>query len=146
MACSFTDQVGAESEVTGETVAALPESFRFVDVNPWRPDASYSTSRYAELPPYAARHVPVTEQVWDGLVRRDATDRVVDVWCLHSLAELVGWLVDQENRAVPAEVCPECWGTTVARDWDGSITGRLGGLYLCGCIALAVETGQWVTA
>lgn len=135
MAATLTAPHGrTASASTGPVVrvSLLPETFRFVDTNPMVGEP-YSTSFARDLPPWAMREVPVTPEAWDSLVHAGATARVVDPFRLCSLADIAVGLRLAALGAPPPEVCVECWGTVVAVDTDGSLSGRVGALYLCSC-------------
>lgn len=118
---------------------AVPESFRFADQNPLAGEP-YLTSPMELLPPWAARELPVTAWAWDALVDARSTALVVDPYRSISL----GWLRElvrlRPSVVPPRDVCPDCWGTTVGVDIDGSLTGTGGALVLCACAG-----NHWIT-
>ena len=45
------------------------------------------------------------------------------------------------ETAKPEDVCQDCYGTLVVIDDDGSVSGTVGSLIDCGCVALATAPG-----
>lgn len=113
-------------------VPALPETFRFADTNPLAGEP-YATSFARDLPPWALREVPVTPEAWDALVLVGATAFVVDPFRAYSLTNLAAAVMLCAKGTPPPGVCPDCWGTVLAVDTDGSMTGRIGAPFVCGC-------------
>lgn len=132
MTVTLTTPPAPAPTVPAVRVSLLPETFRFVDTNPMAGEP-YSTSFARDLLPWALREVPVTPEAWDALVRAGATARVVDPFRLCSLADIAVALRLAALGEPPPDVCPDCWGTVVGVDTDGSMTGRVGALHLCSC-------------
>ena len=117
---------------TGELIGALPECFRFADLNPLAGEP-YLTSPMELLPRWAARELPVTSWAWDALVDAGASALVVDPYRSISLDWLRELVRLRPGVAPPRDVCVDCWGSTVGVDSDGSLTGTVGALVLCAC-------------
>lgn len=111
---------------------AIPESFRFADHNPLAGEP-YLTSPMELRPPWAAREVLVTAWAWDALVDAWASALVVDPYRRISLSWMRELVHLRPTVDPPRDVCPECWGTAIGVDDDGSITGTVGSLVLCIC-------------
>lgn len=111
---------------------AIPDSFRFADQNPLAGEP-YLTSPMELLPPWAARELPVTAWAWDALVHAGSTALVVDPYRRISLSWMRELVRLRPTVDPPRDVCPDCWGTTVGLDTDGSLTGHVGALVLCAC-------------
>ena len=136
------DLVRTVDEYGCRLVSPLPNTFSLADTNPLsgRP---YQHSHYRDLPPYAMAAIGVTADVWNGLVRAGVVALVMDVLRRHCLAEMLGELRTRQRlvwdgeidlgEAVGASLCPECLGTLIAHDFDGSATGTPDAPFLCGC-------------
>ena len=128
----MTASLTASPSVPLPRVLALPETFCFADTNPLS-GAPYAASCARDLPPWALREVPVTPEAWDALVVVGATSFVVDPEQPFSLANLAAAVVMCRRGTPPPNVCPDCWGTVLAVDTDGSMTGRVGVPFVCHC-------------
>lgn len=110
----------------------LPRSFRFTDTNPITGTA-YATSPFAELPPFALREVPVTGVIWDHLVDAGQVARVLDPFRRVGLDDVHDAAAFRAGLAPISGACPDCWGTLISLDTDGSCTGTVGVAMWCGC-------------
>jgi hypothetical protein len=117
--------------------------FRFADANPTEAGRSYAQSLFAELPYMVGVLVRwelhLTEVEWDRLV---TTGAALDVtgpgeFRVPFTLDVVASPPDRAGRA-PDGVCADCWGTGYEIDSDATMTGVLGGLFVCFC------TGLWV--
>ncbi len=125
-------------------VRPLPESFSLLDANPLN-GQPYRDCLFVELPPYAVAAIGVTAELWNRLVGLGAVALVLDVLRLYSLAGMLGELRDRQrlvwdghldlHEAVGGFICPDCLGTLIAHDFDGSATGVPNAPFLCACCA-----------
>ncbi|UJW33662.1 hypothetical protein L3Q67_07825 [Saccharothrix sp. AJ9571] len=117
----------------------IPERFRLSDYNPLVA-APYAECPVGELPPYIedviTRELGLTAEAWDELVASGRVATVVDLDAEFSLVEFRRSVSERGNREAPASVCGDCWGTLAACDFDGSVTGTVGGAYLCDCAGM----------
>lgn len=127
--------VTARPSVTPPEVwAPVWTSFRFSDENPGL-GREYARSLFWDLPDFAAdvvRDAGLNSEEWNALVESGGTYDVVG----HRSYSLAGWrfrLSARHGRRHPAGTCPECFGTCVAEDTDGSVTGAVGTPFVCMC-------------
>jgi hypothetical protein len=142
-------------------MAPLPDAFALADRNP-RNGRRYQDSLYQELPPYAVAVIGLTRDAWNGLVRQRAVGLALDVQQVHSLAPMLAqlkarqqmvWDGDLDIAETIGVLCGECLGTSIAHDFDGSVTGVLDAPYLCLCAQQhatnpprPANSGGWVAA
>lgn len=125
-----------------------PTTFTFADVNPLlrargNNGVRYMESLFDELPWWAQQvlyTLDISPSRWNVMVVADATSSPAalavldDVFCLGGEA----WFLELQIRAAaghpPEGVCSDCWGTGIADDDDGSVTGMVGQPFLCFCI------------
>lgn len=126
------DEAGSPVPVT-----EIPPDFRFSDTNPitGRP---YSHSRWRDLPEYAADMIERTTSLcggeWDVLVEDGEVSEFIDVDRRHPLKGWVSRLAGRQKTGRASKgMCPDCLGTSVMLDTDGSMTGRIGTPILCYC-------------
>jgi hypothetical protein len=110
--------------------------FRFSEINPLtaRP---YGESAWRDLPGHAQYVVTELNDLpageWDELVKMGETYDFVDP----DAPFLVGaWLTAARAlcaRRPDGGRCPDCWGTCVSFDSDGSATGAVGTPFFCVC-------------
>jgi len=125
-----TSPVRAESPM--ET--PLPSSFSLSDVSPYT-GAPYVESQCWQLPPHVVAILGVNANTWDGLVRTRSVASVFDVTAVYDLSALLHEVASRTG-AEPARdlpVCPECWGTLIGHDSDGSVTGVVDAAFVCTC-------------
>ncbi len=112
--------------------------FRFNQPNPVAAGRTYAQSLYAELPYLVGVLVRgdlrLSETEWDCLV---VTGAALDVtgsgeYRVPFAFDLTASVLERPGRA-PDGVCPDCWGTGMEIDSDGTITGVLGQLFVCFC-------------
>ncbi len=112
--------------------------FRFDQPNPVAARRTYAQSLYAELPYLVGVLVRgdlrLSETEWDCLV---VTGAALDVtgageYRIPFTFDLTASVLERPGRA-PEGVCPDCWGTGMEIDSDGTITGVLGQLFVCFC-------------
>lgn len=119
-------------------VTQIPERFRFSDENPLTLEP-YARNKFGDLPPYVEDvildEVGLTREEWDALVEKNETYAVVGPNRYYSLSRFLGTVRRRKGRAAPSgRVCGDCWGTLAADDYDGSITGRPGTVFVCFCV------------
>ncbi len=129
--------MGALALVIDEpTVVEVPERFRFSDENPLTLEP-YARGRFGDLPPYIEHVITYVLELsaaqWDALVDADEVYSVVGPFQEFSLAGFLRSVRERGDWDGPSHVCGDCWGTLAARDYDGSVTGRIGGVYVCFC-------------
>jgi hypothetical protein len=118
---------------------AGPRWFRFTDTNLLSGKA-YLASRWDDLPYSVAVAV---ERLW-GLRPHEWAELVLS----GEITDVVGgreyplpYTLDLPVRAprkgrAPAGSCPDCWGTGVDIDSDGSISGTVGSSVVCTCVQM----------
>jgi hypothetical protein len=117
--------------------------FRFVEPNPAAAGRSYAQSLYADLPYMVGVLVRwdlhLTEAEWNCLVAEGAALDVTGSgeYRVPFTLDVVASPPDRPGRA-PDEVCGECWGTGYGIDDDQTMTGVLGGLFVCFCTQASV--------
>lgn len=129
--------MGALALVIDEpTVVEVSERFRFSDENPLTLEP-YARGRFGDLPPYIedviVEQLGLAPTRWNALVGAGEVYSVVGPFQEFSLA---GFLRSVQERDVwdgSEDVCGDCWGTLAAKDYDGSVTGRTDGVYVCFC-------------
>ncbi|MBE1499039.1 hypothetical protein H4696_006139 [Amycolatopsis lexingtonensis] len=118
-------------------VTVIPERFRFSDENPLTLEP-FGRNKFGDLPPYIEDVITdvigLTEAKWEALVDAGETYTVVGPFQYYTLAPFLRAVANRVGRQAPAGVCPDCWGTGAMCDEDGSMTGRVGGAVLCGCV------------
>ncbi|MEU4739078.1 hypothetical protein AB0G02_01260 [Actinosynnema sp. NPDC023658] len=100
-------------------------------------------SRFDDLPEFIAlvvEHMGFTASQWDRLVR--AGEVVEEVDCHR--ARVIPWTLNRPLSRPPAGkapegTCPDCWGTCVEIDTDGSLTGVVGASLVCLCTRLSAR-------
>jgi hypothetical protein len=125
------------SSRAGHGTTVIEHRFRFSDTNPVTGDA-YSRSRFGDLPLYVTNVIEtelgMTPPAWDALV---ASGEVYAVTGWRRTYSITGWLRRQlehrRGRRPHFNVCPDCFGSLVDFDADGSVTGRVGTPILCWC-------------
>jgi len=121
----------------GHEVIRVADRFRFSDNNPLT-GKPYARSRFCDLPSYATTLIEhefgMSAPAWDALV---ASGEGYDVTGWRRTYSITGWLREQvrsrKGRRAGSRVCPDCFGTTVDFDTDGSVTGTTGTPILCWC-------------
>ena len=112
--------------------------FRFGEANPTAAGRTYAQSLYSDLPYMVGVlvrwHLHLTADEWDLLV---TTGAALDVTGSEELRmpftlDVVASPPCRAGRA-PDGVCPDCWGTGHCIDDDATMTGVLGGLFVCSC-------------
>lgn len=137
------------ADVAGDVVdaALVWPVLRFGEINPLTGRA-YTDSWFRELPEYAAEVVTdvlgMAPGEWDALVRAGAAGARLS-YAVARLGFSVGsWLVGEAGRraggVAPEGVCGDCWGSCVAFDSDGSMTGTVGVPIVCVCAVRVVPT------
>jgi hypothetical protein len=117
--------------------------FRFAEPNPTVAGRSYAQSRFAELPYMVGVLVRLdlrlAEDEWNDLAARGAVLSVTGLgeYRVPFTLDVVASPPDRPGRA-PDEVCGECWGTGYGIDDDQTMTGVLGGLFVCFCTQASV--------
>ncbi len=131
-------------------VTVIAESLCFGDRNPFTGEL-YAQSWFADLPGYAAHVVTavldITPGCWDGLVQDDQViEAIGGLDVRYSVTEWLAWAARRWERPARAWECPECRGTCVEPDPDGSLSGRSGTPVLCWCVggSFAVAPKRWV--
>jgi hypothetical protein len=123
------------------TLDRLPDRFTLADTNPMT-GVSYAQSRYRGLPPYAVAVIGVTQDAWDRLVRSGTVGLAFDLARTHSLVSMLADLKARQRLVWDGHVdvaddigdlCPECLGTSIAHDFDASVTGVQDAPFLCSC-------------
>jgi hypothetical protein len=115
----------------------IPERFSFADINPLT-GFPYARSSFGDLPPYAMHvidiHLGVTPTEWDDAV---AAGEAYSISGWQRTYAITSWLRQErryrKGRRAGGNTCPDCFGTTVDFDADGSVTGRVGTPILCWC-------------
>lgn len=134
---------GGGSMTTGEPAltSPLPDTFTLAGLNPVN-GLSYRHSSYLDLPPYAVAVIGVTRDAWERLVRSGTVALALDVNRVHSIAAMLADLKPRQRLVWDGHVeigedigdlCPECLGTSIAHDFDASITGVQDAPHLCFC-------------
>lgn len=120
---------------------AVSPALRFSDLNPLtgRP---YAASRFRDLPGYAADVVTgvigLSPREWNALVGLGEGYNATGFrWC-YSIGSWLAEEVQRRGRGEPSRgVCEDCWGSCVAFDSDGSLTGALDSPVVCGCAVVS---------
>lgn len=123
--------------LNGGRVTPIPTRFRFSDNNPVT-GTPYARSRFIDLPGYAQTVIEtdlgLTPSAWDNLVDQGEAYTMVGHRRTYSITRWLRTTIQhRKHSTLPGDVCPECWGTCVELDSDGSLTGRAGGPVLCFC-------------
>lgn len=120
----------------GPYVVEVPERFRFSDENPLTLEP-YARGKFGDLPPYIETvimdELELSPQEWDDLVEQGEVYSVVGPSQEFSLARFLRVVRKRKGCEGPKGVCGDCWGTMAVDDFDGSMTGRVGGVYVCHC-------------
>ncbi len=124
-------------------VTVIGESLCFGDRNPFTGE-SYAQSWFADLPGYAAHVVTtvldITPGCWDGLVQRGRViEAIGGLDVRYPVTEWLTWAARRRERPARSWECPECRGTCVEPDPDGSLTGWLGTPVQCWCVQGSIE-------
>jgi hypothetical protein len=119
-----------------------PATFRFSDRNPLDKAKSYAASQFRHLPTWAAcvvRDAGYRPGQWNELVRAGSVLEQDAFRAEYPLAAGKDWdaeVARRDRKDGPAGKCPDCWGTGLAPDWDGSVTGvRVGAPFVCFCLS-----------
>jgi hypothetical protein len=132
---------GPAVEGVAATVNRVHDHFTLADVNPLT-GAAYAQSRYRELPPYAIAVIGVTKDAWDRLVGSGTVGLALDVHRVHSLAPMLAELKARQRMVWDGHLniaedigalCEECLGTSIAHDFDASVTGVQDAPFVCFC-------------
>lgn len=140
---SAAEADGGGMTATGEPALTipLPDTFTLADLNPIS-GLSYRHSSYLDLPPYAVAVIGVTRDAWDRMVRSGTVALALDVQQVHSLVVMLADLKARQRLVWDGyldigedigDLCPECLGTSIAHDFDASITGVQDAPHLCFC-------------
>jgi hypothetical protein len=120
-----------------------PTTFRFRWTNPLT-YAPYEWSVFRELPSWASnvvRDAGYSPERWDGLVESGSVMSHPAFRGEHRLVDPEMWALRVARREREGSVsdgrCPDCWGSGLAQDCDGGITGTLGAAFVCPCTAFA---------
>lgn len=129
--------MGALALVVDEPIVVeVPERFRFSDENPLTLEP-YARGRFGDLPPYIedviVEQVGLSPTRWNALVGAGEVYSVVGPFQEFSLAGFLRSVRERDVWDGSEDVCGDCWGTLAAKDYDGSVTGRIGGVYVCFC-------------
>ncbi len=128
----------APSEATEQAIQAAGPRFRFDEPNPTVAGRTYAQSLYAELPYMVSvlvrTELQLTEAVWDCLVTAGVSLHVTGSgeYRIPFTFDLIAPVLERPGQP-PEGVCPDCWGTGMEIDSDGTITGVLGQLFVCFC-------------
>lgn len=123
------------------TLAPLPDVFTLADLNPLT-GQRYQDSRYLDLPPYVLAVIGVTRDAWDRLVRSGTVGLALDVQQVHALVAMLADLKARQRLVWDGHVdvaedigalCAECLGTSIAHDFDASVTGVQDAPFMCFC-------------
>lgn len=147
----------AELDRTLGQVAVLPRWlsaplwFRFTDRNPFSGEA-YLASRWDDLPYAVAVLVNqlwgLRSREWEHLVSSGEIVNVVGMreYPLPFTLDLP--VPERRNGRAPVDACPNCWGTGVDSDSDGSISGTVDASVMCTCVQAALQrtTYTWLSA
>jgi hypothetical protein len=112
--------------------------FRFGEVNPTAGGRTYAQSLFPDLPYLVGvlvrLELHLTEAEWDCLVTSGAALDVTGMgeFRVPFTLDVIASPPCRAGR-VPDEVCLDCWGTGYSIDDDATMTGVLGGLFVCFC-------------
>lgn len=119
-----------------------PTTFRFRWINPWT-KAPYELSLFRDLPPWASnavRDAGYSPEQWDGLVASGAVMSHPAFQGEHQLVDPKSWVSEVARReregSATDDWCPDCWGSGLAHDYDGSLTGIVDAPFACICMGL----------
>lgn len=130
----LADEAGSPVSVP---VTEIPAEFRFSDTNPIT-GKPYSQSRWQDLPEYAA--VVIEQRLnfcggeWDVLVEDGEVSEFIDPDKRHSIKDWAASMARKQRTGKRRSgECPDCLGSCVMFDSDGSMTGTVDAPMVCHC-------------
>jgi hypothetical protein len=119
-----------------------PTTFRFRGINPLTM-TPYERSVFGELPSWArdvVRGAGYSPERWDGLVESGSVMSHPVFGGEHRLVDPQSWVLEvalrEREGSAPDGRCQDCWGSALAHDYDGSITGTLDAAFICCCTSV----------
>lgn len=115
--------------------AQVADRFRFSDTNPLT-GQSYALSRWDDLPGFVVEVVEefgMSPAGWDRMVGAGGVFETFGWRETYPIQRWLNWQRARRDRQADRSTCPDCWGTCVQFDEDGSCTGRRGAPMWCCC-------------